>query len=527
MSITNKSDLGREPLLEINTPDEKDPLARANELLAELEHFAEHLEDAYEDYYQEVPMEMHIGLCQEVQCEIESLKIDRLYHDSLSAHRLASSNLPYFQAIWNTAKVSRNIVKLRCPVFGGPFKHRVLAPGIRIDNIISPGGSEPKRKKASHSVRIDVVSDGGLSWYKVSTITNRRLLIDMAKGAVSCGDSDNDDSTHGAIQNYLDVPLLKLASKLKKVAQGHQIRHTSPTPCLVLPRLFEGRNAEVDKVIESCRFLGVRVACGNALASPSPLSKDLLSIMIPSPRKRVTPKLNVDISVMIALISDISHSALTKQPYFGQHQNDHIDIEAADPIIPQFCSLFNQRPLVCTKEAARCLARIVHTIGTVKENERAHLILTPDDSMTPEQRLSRFEALSIHSRDILSSLQLPILIVDTDTMYHDQEDSEDSAHAYVQKVLSYLGQSGKSVFSYGWLEGLTTVTFAVAAIKQMERRLEEAPKPSALLWPSIWVYQSSRPLIGVAKGSNAKRMRKHVGDCRVACMCGLEEFSEE
>ncbi|KAI1367061.1 hypothetical protein F5Y08DRAFT_349970 [Xylaria arbuscula] len=506
-------------------PNNEDLLCRAQELQAEIEQFAAHVASVYEGYFQEFPKKMHISLYHDVLSEVQNLENDINSEDPFSAHRISSSNLPYLHAVWCTAKNSRNIVKLRHPVFSGPFKHRILAPGIRIKDIMSQGGSEPKRNQDGRSVRIDVICDGGLSWYKVSTITNRRLLFDMAKEALYCGDSDDSDSSNGASQDFSDVPLVKMARNLKSIAEGHQIRNSTPALCLVLPRIVEGEHVEIDKIISFCRDMGVRVSCGNRLPPPSPLSDDMLHEMVPSPKRNITSHLNIDTSVLVALTSDISHFQVVPQSWFGQSQKDHIELETHDPLTPQLCSLLGSHPLVCTREAASSLARIVHTMGTATENARAHLLFTPDDSITPEQRIEKFRALSIHRSSIPSSLRLPIQISDFDT-----NSKENGYHAQsnvpTQEKLNSLAQPGRSVFSSGWSQGLTTITCNVLAVKQLERKLEEVPSLAASEWPSIWAFSSSRPLVGVRKGSNEKRTRKHIGDCRVTCICGLSEFKE-
>ncbi|RYC62555.1 hypothetical protein CHU98_g3660 [Xylaria longipes] len=523
IDAVHSSDSGHDEPTPSTGADTRDALLGANKLQAELEQFAEHLTDVYEGYFQEFPKHMHISFYHDVLSEIEVLRKDVGSEDPFAAHRISSSNFPYLHAVWDTAKSCKNIVKLRHPVFSGPFKRRILAPGIRIKDIMSQGGSEPKRNQNGRSARIDVICDGGLTWYKVSTITNRRLLFDMAKEAVYCGDSDDSESTNGVTQDFSDVPLVKLAQTLKRIAEGHQIRNTAPTPGLVLPRIFEGEHAEIDKIIKLCRDMGVNVFCGNATPPPPSLSKDLLYEMVPSPKRGTTAELNIDTSVLVALASDISYFQVTKQSWFGQSQKDHIDLEASDPLIPKLCSLLSNHTLVCTREAARSLARIVHTMGTATENTRAYLLLTPDDSKTSEQRIEELRALSIRGDSIPSHLQLPIRVVDLETDSN-EDNGQGRVDPTIQESVEVLAQPGRSVFLTGWAKGLTTVTCNVLAVKQLERRLEELPSLDASGWPSIWAFSSSRPLVGVPKGSNEERMRRHIGNCVVACICGLEEF---
>ncbi|KAI8635235.1 hypothetical protein F5Y19DRAFT_469103 [Xylariaceae sp. FL1651] len=499
--------------------DGRDLLLRAKQLQVELEQFGKHLADVYTGYFQEFPKRMHVSFYNCLRTEIENLENNLDSPDPLASHRISSTNFPYLQACWDTAKRSKEIVLLRHPVFSGPFRHRILAPGIRIRTIFSQGGSEPKRNQGGRSARIDVISDGGRSWYKVSSITNKRLLFDMAKEAVYFSDGDDDESRNGSSQDFSDVPLVKLAKRLKTIAQGHQIRNTNPQLNLVLPRIFEGQHAEIDRLLEFCRDIGVNVSSGSTLPPVPPLSYDLLHEMVPSPRASITQVLNIDTSVLVALTSDISHFQVQKEPWFGQSQKDHIDLESKEAITTRLFPLLGHHVLVCTREAAESLARIVHTMGTDSENARAHLFLSSDDSMSHEHRIENLRALSIYKDSISSSLQLPIRIVDSN-----EDDCQLRLVDPIREKLQALLQPGRSVFSYGWAKGLTTVTCNALAVKQLEKSLEELPSLGTLEWPSIWAFSSSRPLVGVRKGSSQRRMRKHVGDCRVTCTCGLKEL---
>ncbi|KAI1433727.1 hypothetical protein GGR50DRAFT_688077 [Xylaria sp. CBS 124048] len=499
-------------------------LLRAKQMQAELEQFEKHLKDVYKGYFQAFPTRMHVAFYNDLLSEIAALERVINSHDPLSSHRISSSNLPFLQAVWDTAKTCKNIVKLRHPVFSGPFTHRLMAFGIRVNSIITHATPEPKRGSVRPLDRVDVIADGGLSWFKVSATTNRSLLFDIAKEAVYCSDSDNDESMDGSTEDLSDVPIVRMARNLKTTAEGHQIRNSNPVPFLVLPRIFEGEDDEVDKAVKLCRRMGISVLCGNTTPPSSPLTKDLLHEMVPNPRESITSTLNIDASVLVALVSDISHFKVAKLSRFGQSQKNHIDLETRSPIIPEFCAVLQHRELVCTREAARTLAGIMHTMGSTEEITRACLLLTPDDSMTREQRVSKYKDLSIHSHSIPSGLQLPIRIVDSDAVHHDRG-PKDSMYASARDVLKNITQPAKSVFAYGWVEGITTVTSNAAVIKQLERGLEEHPKCDELAWPSIWVFSSCRPLVGVVKGTDMTRRRRHVGDCNITCRCGLNEFN--
>ncbi|KAI5926700.1 hypothetical protein F4810DRAFT_482053 [Camillea tinctor] len=492
----------------------EDLLRRAKTLLAEVERLGQHLARVYNDYFQKVPMDMHISLASSLCTEIECIKKDINSADPFVSHRLQSSNLPFFEYVWDMAKRQRNIVKLRFSVFPGVYKSQILGPGIRI--VVSQGESRPSR---GQGFIIDCVADGGASWWKVSSMTNKRLLFDMAKEAIYCGDSeDDDDEGESAAQDLSDIPLVKMAKTLAHTAKGYRFQNTSPTPHLVLPRIVEKQHAEVDRILDACRSMGVNLVCSGELTPVSPLSDDLLYTMVPGPKSHFTRILNIDTSVLVALASDFSHTKVKKQAWFSHSHNDHTDLERKEHMLPLIYPVLDGHELVCTKEAADAFSHIVNTIATDAESARAHLILAVDPTKSSDQRVEELRSLSIH--EVPSSLKLPIRIVDAN-----ENNCQSRFSLEIMKELRVLLNPGRSVFAYGWAKGITTLTCNAVAIKQLEKGLEKLPGLGGLEWPSMWAFPTSRPLVGTPKdGSIRKRIRKHIGDCSVTCTCGVEEL---
>ncbi|KAI1461862.1 hypothetical protein F4805DRAFT_185328 [Annulohypoxylon moriforme] len=489
-------------------------LRRAKFVQSELQRFVAHVEDVYSDYFQHMPTYVHASFSNEIRTEVESLERTSRDLQLANPHTLnhaQSSNLAFLEPVWETAKRSRDIVRLRCAVSTGPYKKQILAPGTRI--VRTQGQSQSFRLG---SFIIDVIADGGHSWYKVSSMTNRRVLFDLAKEAVYCGDSDDDGDTEAALDDYADIPLVKLARNLVNTAKGHRIQTRSPSTFLILPRIEEGVSPEVDKVLEVCRHSGVNLVCGEALSPAPPLSDDLLHIMAPSPKANFTEVLNIDTSLLVALASDFSHTKVIKQPWFSNSHNDHTNLESEQSMLSLAYPMIGNHKLVCTKEAADTFFHIVDTLATDTERARAYLILSPDSGKSQEQRVKELQPLSIH--EVPSCLQLPIGIIDTN-----DSDRQYRLTEPIKKKLETVLNPGRSVFSYGWASGLTTLTCNSVIVKQLEKDLEQLPTLGDLPWPSIWAFSTSRPFLGVPRDSR-KPVRKHIGDCSVTCTCGVDEF---
>ncbi|KAI5866489.1 hypothetical protein GGS23DRAFT_273588 [Durotheca rogersii] len=491
-------------------------LNRVRTLQSELERFAVHLTEVYDGYFQQMPAYIHSSFASDLRAEADS--IERAARDLGSTrpsvlHSSQSSNVPFLEPVWDTAKRSRDIVKLRCAVSIGPFKKPIMAPGTRI--VRTQGESQSFR---SGSFVIDVIADGGHSWYKVSSMTNKRLLFDMAKEAVYCGGSDDEDDGDPVNLDYADIPLLKLARNLANAAKGHRIQAKSPNPFLVLPRIKLGEHPEIDMVLGSCRRLGVGLLCSDDLPPAPPLSDAVLHAMAPSPKANFTEVLNIDTSLLVALASDFSHTTVTKQPWFSHSHNDHADLESEQSILSLVYPVIGSHKLVCTKDAAETFSHIVDTLATASEKARAHLILGSDPGKPQDQRVKELQLLSIH--EVPSCFQLPIRIVDAN-----ENGCQDRFTAPIKKLLEAVLNPGRSVFSYGWASERTTLTCNSVVIKQLEKDLEQLPNLGGLPWPSIWAFPTSRPLVGVPKeGTVRRRVRKHIGDCSEKCTCGIQEL---
>ncbi|KAI4864758.1 hypothetical protein F4820DRAFT_324158 [Hypoxylon rubiginosum] len=482
-------------------------LKRAESLQSELEQFANHLTEIYDGY---LPTYMYTSFASELRAEVSCQKAVRST-DPLASHRVQSTNLPFLEPVWEMAKRSRDIVRLRCPLSAGPFQKQILAPGTRI--VRSQGESQPSRRLGSFI--IDVIADGGSSWYKISSMTNKRLLFDLAKEAVYFGDSDDDDDDEDDAQT-IDIPLLKLARSLANTAKGHRIQTKTPVAFLVLPRIREREHPDIDKVLEACRQLGVRLLCSDDLSPAPPLSDSILHAMAPSPKANFSDVLNIDTSLLVALASDFSHTNVTKQPWFSHSHNDHADLENEQSMLSLVYPMLGNHKLVCTREASDAFFHIADTLATDAEKARAHLILCRSGiEKSQEQRVKELKLLSIH--EIPLCLQLPISIVDMN-----ENGCQDRFTDPIKKTLKSMLNPGRSVFSYGWASERTTLTCNSVVIKQLEKDLEQLSTLD-LPWPSIWAFTTSRPFVGIPKDTR-KRVRKHIGDCSVTCTCGVDEI---
>ncbi|KAI4124465.1 MAG: hypothetical protein LQ338_004783 [Usnochroma carphineum] len=479
----------------------EDLLRRCHELLNELETFHNYLTERKSEHMVELK-----PFRNSISAELKSLeRLRSADPDSeRTIHTLRSSNLPFHTAVWDTAKTCSGLVA---------FTKRFYWDA-------SPSRSS-KRSQGSkrRSALVDIVSQDGQQWIKVSTITETRLLFELAKagweGADSASDSDedgllvnglahssiSDDALHngqGPIRNEKDdddrVEIIRQAQDLQKAALAHKVRYKHPSVTVVLPKVSQNPPPEIIRILDTIRSTGATVRVGPPTTSP-----DLLSAfqnLAPNPFTDLTPTLNIDCTILLALVSDLSHNAANTEPWYHKAISRQIELEKEEQLLPStLWPAMAGKSLVCTEEAARRMQEIVDSIGTETERKRSGLLVLSlgkelEQELSSEALRQAFGELSSYT--VPSDWNIPIKVVAADT--------NDIAHLppAANKVKESLTAINQSVFLYGWMMGWTTLTSNRTVARQIEEIVEG--EEGDQVGPKVWLCGTARSLVGKEKG---------------------------
>jgi hypothetical protein len=474
-----------------------DLTSRAQVLLSELETFKEHLRS--------VRLEAMIEMAHfrgTVQSELNMLERLSRNPDSSSAnHIVRSSNLPFLETVWSNAKSSKDLTALQKRMYYDPLgPASESAPKKEVQNGRQRG--KQRRLKAASTV-VDVVANGGLSWTKVSLVTNTRLLFDLAKQGWECGASSEEDEEYldSFPEEDRDVPILKTAKELASASAAMRIRTRHPHVTLVLPRIIPGVQDEVDRVIDDCKAAGVVVWCAGDMPT-APNVKDAQSSMVPDPFSEFTETLNIDCTILLAIVSEFSHAKVSKEPWFHKALKRQVEIEDNENLLPSLLyPAMSDRKLVCTKEAAKRMREIVDTIGTASEKARTAILMGDDEGSSHEQLIEEMQQWSAY--EVPSTWQLPIRVVDKDEGECQANLPAEAAHVSRDQT-----DINKSVFLHGWAAQMTTITSNRTVVKQLESELEQYIDLADGVWPKIWLCPTARSLVGREKRGVKKEDRK-------------------
>lgn len=383
--------------------------------------------------------------------------------ESLEAHpaesRLRFSNLPAFERNWEIIKRCRDLVAVEQSI---PKNPKVKA-------------STRTSSSDTGMVFVHAVVDGGAEWLRIISKDEKRVLLELAAGGWDWdheeGDTDDEDDS----ELFEDIPVLRTAKELADTARKYWHDYRRPRIRILLHRIQEGQSKDMDRVIQKMRSTGgddikVTVECADSpLTSSRPPDFDTaLSNLVPvEDMSRFGSTVLLDTSVLIALISDISHATVDVQPWHNKDCKAQIRDEAdgINFLTSEAYPVLRGRRLVCTKEASEHFHEISDTIASPTELERARLLYSggqkdfqkfsmhpvPEDLMLPVQVLS--EEGDLRAGDLVLAGRLPEVAINVE-----------------KQLLDVPGN--RTTHMYGWSSGWTVVTSNRTLAKKLARLIE-------------------------------------------------------
>jgi len=459
-----------------------------------------------------------------MRADLRSLeKLDPEQERERTAHLLRSSNLSFYEAVWDVAKRSNGVIAFSHRFYWDEkCDHKQSSFNGEQHSDAKPDKSNASIKRHKAGAIVDVVADDGAEWIKVSTVTERRLLWDLARQGWNPDDDSSDSEDASSRQDSdsgsdSEVGIVRMAQALYTASQHIRVRYKHPRVHLVLTNLGDKHTQPVSTLIDRITRIGpgIKITFAPDFVKPAPdLPIALQTSMISNALASLTSTLNVDCTVLLALVSDLSHVKVIKQQdWFHRATIRQLEVEAGEALLPNtLYPAMDGRDLVCTVEAAFRMREIVRTIATDTERQRTELLLADaGDGRDSQDVLRGWGKLSEHP--LPEGLRLPIRIVSADDAAAYPTTVDTSVGETVAAQLSTLNQS---IFLYAWRAGIATLTSNRTVAKQIDGIIDEAldamipigPTKKSVgrgiddefIGPRLWLCATSRSLIGKDKG---------------------------
>ncbi|KAJ7605050.1 hypothetical protein DFH06DRAFT_271747 [Mycena polygramma] len=247
----------------------------------------------------------------------ESIKYDvdileKFLSDPASEHEQPiSTHAPYLVEVYNE-------ILLAAPPIVSVFKFLQLTP--------SDGPDRRERKgRRPPSTKVDVVADNGRRWIRINTIKNAGILAEFREidSYLTDSESDSDDPDYrpSLAQTEFDNSILQMGRVLIDAAKANPIQGVAgpeiPRVTLRLTRLDvspirangEPNDPRIAQTVQCLRDMGLDVELGERPDSdipiPMPKAPDPPAVAL-----QPTRQINLDLSVLVALASDLTHAPL-------------------------------------------------------------------------------------------------------------------------------------------------------------------------------------------------------------------------
>lgn len=318
---------------------------------------------------------------------------------------------------------------------------------------------------------VDAVVENGTEWVKVSIVTEKKLIYQMAQEGWHPDDSEDSDSSD---DENTGIGIVKIMTQLVKAARSNRCNTRIPRVRLVLPGITEGRVEAIDKLLNRIRSLGtskkqqgdvdILVDCANStfLQTPiPPLDTVFVNMFRDTNLDRLTPTLNLELTVLLSLVSDIAHSHVEPKEWYSKQTFCHIEDEVHAPGVrlQHAYAAFRGRRLECTQEVAREFQNVVDDLGTETTKARAAILFGRHES-NRETLVEELRKLSIYP--VPDDLPLPVRVISEDEFNHREYAALIEAGKLppvAAQVWEKLDRSyNQSCHLWGWMQEITTIS---------------------------------------------------------------------
>ena len=325
--------------------------------------------------------------------------------------------------------------------------------------------------KCKARVEVEVV-DGGFEWVDIRPLTFPRLVRQMGDAGWPWGETDDPDEDVDP-EDWESVPLAVQVRRLAEAARLNRHEYAVPRVRVVLPNIGRGDHPDVAVFLGQLTRLDPLVQIliedrdSDFMKAPTAALEAVLDNLVGDELAGLTPTLNIDHTILIDLISDITHALLTPEPWQApttqlqiEEERRHHDGLMAKTLYPVLAG----RRLVCTREAAEHFHDVLRTVGTASERQRGRLLVPWDEdtrAMAAEDIRAQFAALSIHPPP--ADVQIPITVLptswdDPSSVSNAVEEGRLPRVALDVARCGNFGSSKLSIYMQGWASGDVTVT---------------------------------------------------------------------
>lgn len=318
-------------------------------------------------------------------------------------------------ALWDVLKHSRSVVH-----FGKSFSGRTREQRQQAATLAGIPRNELKAAMSDmqnqDSPKVAVVY-GGAEWIYLGCILEHRFVQQMTEAGWDWGQYQLGDEVPESDWN--DHPFAKRLKWLYEAAKLNRHEFVVPRLRLCLPNIAR---THVDVAVffdQLCRLeprIEVIVEDRSSILFREPTSPQYVDNLLRNSVVQLSPTLVLCYTALVTLISDITHQRLQPQPW--QHGQTVFqirnEIRHGGLAVKRLYPVLRGRKLVITKQTVAALQKLLETVGTESEVQRARLLvpslLPAFPTISDGDIRQRFIDLSVY--EVPGDLQLPLDVLE-------------------------------------------------------------------------------------------------------------------
>ena len=409
---------------------------------------------------------------------------------------------------WDILKRCRSFVAVN-QAFQGSARESRLKQMAHLENL-NPRQKQTLHRTLKEQAKVEVtVVEGGAEWVDIRPVQVDRLARQMTESGWGWGEHELGDVVDR--QEWEDIPLARQVERLMAATKLNRHEYSFPRVRVILTNIG-GESEDINILLDNLARLdpSVEVTIEHRdtefLQRKAPDIGEAIQNLIRNGLEGLTETLNLDHTILIDLISDLTHFRLEPQPWQEATTRAQIEEEArhGGQMVRALYPLLKGRTLVCTREAAEHFHTLLETVGTAAERERGKLLVpenaTPAGAVTCGEARQRFQQLSIHP--LPSAVQVPVTVIDEDWSTRGVElavaDNNLPSLALDVARQSGFRTSKLSIFMYGWASGHVTITSNKEIRANIKTMVEANRRSDDDRGPAIWRLDITRNLLAAS-----------------------------
>ncbi|KAI8337031.1 hypothetical protein BC941DRAFT_426447 [Chlamydoabsidia padenii] len=237
------------------------------------------------------------------------------------------------------------------------------------------------------SIKVDLVTDQEKVWVKVIARNIKAFRHEIAglewdnyddgsDDDNEFGYSDSDDDDVVGAWSFDELPIFKKAQTYLDCARTHLVHYKTPVVVFAFMRIQYDQDPFVQRIMDRLEEMGICVYLLNHRQQGMTIQTRYLPFIqqVFGDNHSTTPQLNLDVSTVLAMVSQLSHHGCSVDEIDGEALKTQAQQQVTTPILPILDQILSNKQLYIVQSAFDRLQSIMDVVAGPMEIKRYHYL---------------------------------------------------------------------------------------------------------------------------------------------------------